>query len=48
MNAKRKKGKYSLKQYENPRDERQELLARKIAIQELSVFTVLVFINAWV
>lgn len=30
MNAKRKKGKYSLKQYENPRDERQELLARKV------------------
>lgn len=48
MNAKRKKGKYSLKQYENPRDERQELQARKILIESLSIFAALVMINAWV
>ncbi len=48
MKAKRKKSKYSLKQYENPRDERQALQARKILNESLLIFAALVMINAWV
>lgn len=48
MKAKRKKSKYSLKQYENPYDERQALQSRKILVESLSIFAVLVMINAWV
>lgn len=48
MKAKRKKRKYSLKQYENPYDERQALQARKILIESLLIFAALVMINAWV